>query len=70
MDNEIAVRSDERRRIAGALRRYFEDGPGTYRVLLDYIEADYATGMQEGWLEFNNAVAAHDEAVAANERPA
>jgi hypothetical protein len=70
MDDERTIRSDERKRIAAGLRRYFEEGPATYRVLLEYIDVDYATGMDEGWLEFNNAVAAHDEKVATGERTA
>jgi hypothetical protein len=66
--DENAVRSEERKRLANALRRYFEDGPSTYRGLLDYIEVDYSTGMHEGWLEFNNAVVVHDGLVASGER--
>lgn len=66
--NEDAVRHEERKRLANALRRYFEDGPSTYRGLLDYVDVDYATGMSEGWLDFNNAVVEHDSKVASGER--
>jgi hypothetical protein len=55
MDPE-QIRSEERKRIADALRRYFEEGPGTYRVLLDYLQVEYATGVEEGWLDLNNAI--------------
>ena len=61
-------RADERKRVADALRRYFEEGPGTFRSLLEHLEIDYRTGMDEGWLDFNNAVARHDEKVASGER--
>ena len=70
-DDEEAIRTNERKRVAGILTRYFIDGPATFRVLTyDYLELDYGAGMDEGWLEFNNAVADHDKRVAAGERPA
>ena len=70
-DDEEAIRTNERKRIADILTRYFIDGPATFRVLTyDYLELDYGAGMDEGWLEFNNAVADHDKRVVAGERPA
>jgi len=48
--------NEDRKRLAEALRRYFEDGPSTFRGLLDYLELDYETAMAEGWLDFNNAI--------------
>lgn len=70
-DDEEAIRADERKRIAGILTRYFVDGPATFRALTyECLELDYGAGMDEGWLEFTNAVADHDKLVAAGERPA
>ena len=70
-DDEEAIRTNERKRIADILTRYFIDGTATFRVLTyDDLELDYGAGMDEGWLEFNNAVADHDKRVAAGERPA
>jgi hypothetical protein len=62
------IRAAERRRLADALRRYFDDGPSTFRGLLDYLDLDYATAQLEGWLDFNNAVVEHDGKVASGER--
>jgi hypothetical protein len=62
------VRADERKRIASALRRYFDEGPGTYRTLITYLELDYGDGIHEGWLDLNNAIAEHDAKVASGER--
>ncbi len=62
MTNESAIRSDERKRVAVALRRYFDEMPpllGTYRVLIDYLGLDYRTGMEEGWLDLSNAMGDH-----------
>lgn len=47
---------EERQRLAVALRRYFEQGPDTFRTLLEFLEIDYAIAQREGWLDFNNAV--------------
>lgn len=58
----------ERQRLADALRRYFEDGPSTFRALIDYLDLDYATAQAEGWLDFNNAIVEHDAKVANGER--
>lgn len=58
----------ERKRLAECLRHYFEDGPGTYRTLLDYLHIDYITGMSEGWLDFNNAVYQWEQRVRERER--
>ena len=70
-EDEELIRSDERKRVAGILTRYFVDGPATFRVLTyEYLEIDYGAGMDEGWLEFNNAVADHDKLVASGDRPA
>ena len=65
---EVETLSDERARIAAALRRYFEDGPSTFRGLLDYLDLDYSTAYAEGWMDFNNAIVGHDEMVAKGER--
>jgi hypothetical protein len=68
--DEDQIRAVERTRIAQALRRYLDDGPGTYRVLLDYLDIEDSDGMREGWLDFNNALAFHGEKIASGERPA
>ena len=60
--------SEERRRIAKGLERYFRDGPGTFRALLDYIDLGYVEAQLEGWLDFNNAVSYHDQKVSSGER--
>ena len=66
--DEAAIRSDERRRVAAALRRYFDDMPphlGTFRGLIEYLDVDYRVGMDEGWLDLNDAMGRHsDRAIA------
>jgi hypothetical protein len=62
------VRADERKRVAAALRQYFDEGPGTYRVLLDYLGLEYRDGIDEGWQDLNNAIAEHDSKVTSGNR--
>jgi len=64
------IRSEERTRIAEALRRYFKDGPNSFRVLLEYVGLSYWDAMAEGWLDFNNAVAEHDDRLTQGEKSA
>jgi hypothetical protein len=35
------AQADERKRVAAALRQYFDEGPGTYRALLGYLGLEY-----------------------------
>ena len=67
--DEADIRTDERKRVADALTRYFVEGAGTFRVLINYLGLDYHQGEEEGWFNFNNAVADHDAKVATGERP-
>jgi hypothetical protein len=60
----------ERKRLATDLRRYFEDGPSTFRTLLEYLHIDYATGMEEGWLDFNNSIVEYEDRIGSGETPA